>query len=108
MKATSKSSGVNVDLPPSTVTQHAQNDRELFRKLAQLRRNSILTTLPVVALLTEFIALGFGVFHVLDTHGQWYLNNLTPELTIQRYTYTVDKFNVAAVIDHLLESWHVK
>lgn len=43
--------------------------------------------------------LGFGLTHVLDTHGTRYLNDLAPDITIQRHTQTADRFNVAAVID---------
>jgi len=44
-------------------------------------------------------ALGFGKTHVLDTHERHFLNELAPDITIQRNTSSADRFNAAAVID---------
>lgn len=37
--------------------------------------------------------------HVIDTHSESFLNGLAPDISIQRYTSTADKFNVAAIIE---------
>ncbi|KAF8417634.1 hypothetical protein EV426DRAFT_721072 [Tirmania nivea] len=57
----------------------------------------------VISIITRLFApqveLGFGTTHVLDTHERRYLNDLAPDITIQRNTSSADRFNVAAVID---------
>ncbi|KAF8417918.1 hypothetical protein EV426DRAFT_720872 [Tirmania nivea] len=54
----------------------------------------------ITAFLSDKTAPQFiGNTHVVDTHSERFLNDLAPDISIQRYTSTADKFNVAAIIE---------
>jgi len=90
--------------------QHQQDERrQLEERLAQALGNHArpeekdIHYADVVDLLGQYFAAlscpALGDLHVLDTHRQRFLADLSPDLVLQRYSNTQDKFNIAAVID---------
>ncbi|RPB18630.1 hypothetical protein L211DRAFT_871689 [Terfezia boudieri ATCC MYA-4762] len=98
---------LNRDTPSLTTLQWQANgmDAALVRRLTELSSDdeqdidypAVINTLAQLFVPQE--ALGLGTTHVLDTHERRYLNELAPDITIQRNTCSADRFNAAAVID---------
>ncbi|KAF8415680.1 hypothetical protein BGX38DRAFT_1245353 [Terfezia claveryi] len=93
----------NSTVPPSSPrTQLESRVSEDLMRLARQEEIHI-DYINVVRLLTDYFneqsILGLGTTHIIDTHRQRFLDDRAPDIVIQRYTSSPDKFNVAAVID---------
>ncbi|KAF8442552.1 hypothetical protein BGX38DRAFT_1202355 [Terfezia claveryi] len=97
---------LNRDTPSLTTLHQAYGmDAALVHRLTELSSDdeqdidypAVINTLA--QLFAPQAELGLGTTHVLDTHERRYLNELSPDITIQRNTCSADRFNAAAVID---------
>lgn len=104
-KAISQSTSATNQDPPPTARQGIDPNANLVLRLTRLacEEEQNIDYPSVVRLLNEYFSpqssLGFGTTHVIDTHERRYLNDLAPDITIQRNTSSADRFNVASVLD---------
>ncbi|KAF8419770.1 hypothetical protein EV426DRAFT_614782 [Tirmania nivea] len=102
-------SKADVSLPaprsiPSRDTDRRQLEERLVEELGNHARpeEKDIDYEGVVDLLGQYFAAlspTLGDMHVLDTHRQRFLDDLAPDLVLQRSSSTNDKFNIAAVLD---------
>lgn len=100
----------DISLPEPRHLPAAPNNRgQLEERVAQVLSNYArpeekdIDYVAVVNALVEYFgdlsSPALGKIHVLDTHRHRFLDDMAPDLVLQRASTTRDKFNVAVVID---------
>ncbi|KAF8422258.1 hypothetical protein EV426DRAFT_606721 [Tirmania nivea] len=99
-------SKADVSLPtPRFITDRRQLEERLVEELGKHARpeEKDIDYEGVVDLLGQYFAAlsspALGDMHVLNTHRQRFLDDLAPDLVLQRSSSSNDKFNIAAVLD---------
>ncbi|KAF8422272.1 hypothetical protein EV426DRAFT_606772 [Tirmania nivea] len=97
---------LEVPLPDAAVAGSDTSEGQIAGELESLAKGEETdidhraVAMCLTAFLSDKTASEFvGNTYVVDTHSERFLNDLAPDISIQRYTSTADKFNVAAIIE---------